>query len=185
MKKTLQLAIAACCVAFSSTSVHAAISTNSLSATAVLNSTTNMVGGIVIAPAGTLVGEVFNDDFRFYEEGGNFVGVGPTVAVGTDLGAVHFSPGSASIFSAASASGQYYLPFAQESADDGPTVVSRGYLTFNYDNSSQTISFISSTVQDSGTGPLVVVATAVPETSAVALLALGACGLGCRRKRRA
>jgi len=169
------------------TSVHAAVTvyTDPFDGFPQFSYSNTISLGISLGDAGSLRGKIENGNFVFFEEDEYFIGVGPTVPVDTVLTGANYGTGANSFFSDSNPTGQYYLPFSKENFEDSFFIDAIGYVTFNYDNSTQTITFVSSTVQDQRFGSLVVVPTLVPEPSGIALLGIGALGFAARRKRMA
>lgn len=137
-----------------------------------------------LEPSGTATVGATGGNFNFYENGSLYLGFGTTVPLGTTLqNPTTFGAGAVGFFSPLSPSGQYYLPFTQELEDDGPFLKAFGYVAFDYDNATQTITLLSTTVQDNASGSLTVV-EAVPEPSGAILLGAAAVAFGLRRSRK-
>lgn len=187
MKSTiLKKVIAGSFVVFSSVSLAgAAIVQNDLSGLAPLTTTSGNVTGISLSPFAATNGGLYAyydssiSSFVIRENGTDFIGVGSHVPVGTDLTNFMSGFGDPSNFALSNPSGDYFFP--AEKGLPGGSPYGSAYVSASYDNVSQRLSFVSSTVQDVAGDPLIV--SAIPEASSTFLVLFGAGALVLRRRR--
>ena len=160
---------------------HAAITKNDLSGLSPLNALNTSVVGISLNPLITgnfnpgITASFASPTISIAEAGPDYIGFGPTVPLGTDLTSFTSPIGTALSFAVSNPTGVYYAPFYQDPI--GGITSGVGYLTFNYDNSTESLAFVSSTVQDTLGETLL-----IPEPASASLGALGLLFLVRRRR---